>query len=194
MGSDEVLAILGSLPPPVLEAPDNDWDLDPPTRRAAVLVPIVVHPEGFTVLFCQRSKNLRRHAGEVAFPGGRIEDGEEEVDAALREAEEEVGLDPATVTVLGRLDTHRAGSGFQIAPIVGLVRPPLALRPDGIEVDDAFEVPLGFLVDPAHHRRESIFWRGRDRWYSVWEFGDRYIWGATATVLLNLVEVLRGER
>ncbi|MBC6440902.1 MAG: CoA pyrophosphatase [Rhodospirillales bacterium] len=182
------------MPAPRLEAPRSDWEDGPAERRAAVLVPLVMHDDGLTVLFGQRSKALKRHAGEVAFPGGRIESGEGEVQAALREAEEEVGLVPAQVEVVARLDTHRAGSGYVIAPHVGFVAPPLALVPDGTEIEDVFEVPLGFLLDPANHRRESIYWRGADRWYSVFEYGPRYIWGATATVLVNLLEVLRGER
>jgi len=194
MTGEEVLGLLRRLPDPVLEAPVSDWEERPPVRRAAVLVPVVVHPEALTLLFCQRSKALKRHAGEVSFPGGRIEEDEDETGAALREAEEEIGLDPATVTILGRLDTHRAGSGYSIAPVVGLVRPPLALTPDRSEIEEAFEVPLGFLLERANHRRETMFWRGADRGYHVWQFGDRYIWGATATVLDNLIRVLRGER
>lgn len=194
LSGEEALGRLKTLPPPVIEPPASDWEEGPALNRAAVLVPLVTHPEALTVLFCQRARHLRRHAGEVSFPGGRIEQGEDETGAALREAREEIGLDPAAVTILGRLDTHRAGSGYSIAPIVGLVRPPLVLQPDMSEIDEAFEVPLGFLLDPAHHRREAMFWRGADRWYHVWEFGDRYIWGATATVLLNLLQVLRGER
>ena len=194
MTTPDVIAILRAMAPPVLEAPPSDWEEGPPVNRAAVLVPLVDHPEGMTVLFCQRSRHLRRHAGEVSFPGGRIEEGESEIEAALREAAEEIGLDPATVAIHGRLDTHRAGSGYAMAPVVGIVTPPLRLRPDGVEVDEAFEVPLGFLLDPANHKRETMFWRGADRWYHVWEFGPRYIWGATAMVLLNLLQVLRGER
>lgn len=194
MTGEDVLGLLRTMPDPVMEPPPSDWEEGPPHRRAAVLVPLVLHPEGLTVIFCQRSKDLRRHAGEVSFPGGRIEPGEDEAAAALRETEEETGLDPARFTILGRLDTHRAGSGFSIAPVVGVIEPPVAFTPDGYEIAEVFEVPLGFLLEPANHRSETMFWRGADRRYSVWEFGDRYIWGATATVLLNLLQVLRGER
>ncbi|MBN34517.1 MAG: coenzyme A pyrophosphatase [Rhodospirillaceae bacterium] len=180
--------------PPVIEPPLSDWEEGEAHRRAAVLVPLVDHDDGLTVIFGQRSKALRRHAGEVAFPGGRIEEGEDEIGAALREAEEEVGLRPEQVRIVARLDTHRAGSGFAMAPHVGLVGPPVDLVPDGVEIEEAFEVPLSFLLDPDNHRRESLFWRGADRWYSVFEYGPRYIWGATATVLVNLLQVLRGER
>jgi len=194
MTGDDVLGRLRFMPDPVMEAPPSDWEEGPPLRRAAVLVPLVLHPEGLTIVFCQRSKMLKRHAGEVSFPGGRIEEGEDEVTAALRETQEEIGLDPAAITILGRLDTHRAGSGYSIAPVVGVMTPPVIFTPDRIEIDEAFEVPLGFLLAPGNHRRETMFWRGADRSYDVWEFGDRYIWGATATVLLNLLQVLREER
>jgi 8-oxo-dGTP pyrophosphatase MutT (NUDIX family) len=193
MTRDEVVGVLAAMRAPVLDPPPSDWEDGPPLRRAAVLVPLVDRPGGLTVLFCQRSHNLARHAGEVSFPGGRIEEGESEVEAALREAEEEIALDPSRVAIHARLDTHRAGSGYAIAPLVGLVTPPIVLKPDGIEVDEAFEVPLDFLLEPSSHRRESMFWRGADRWYSVFEYGPRYIWGATATVLVNLLRVLRGE-
>jgi len=194
MTRDEVLAALKAMAPPVLTPPLSDWEEGEAHRRAAVLVPLVDHADGLTVIFGQRSKALRRHAGEVAFPGGRIEDGENEIEAALREAEEEVGLRPEQIRIVARLDTHRAGSGYAMAPHVGLVTPPVDLVPDGTEIEDAFEVPLDFLLEPANHRRESIFWRGADRWYSVFEYGPRYIWGATAHVLVNLLQVLRGER
>ena len=194
MTRDEVLRALRAMPPPVLKPPPSDWKNGPADRRAAVLVPLVDRADGLTVVFGQRSKALKRHAGEVSFPGGRIEPGEDEVDAALREAEEEVGLDPARVEIVARLDTHRAGSGYAIAPHVGLVAPPLALIPDGTEIEDVFEVPLRFLLDPANHRRESMCWHGADRWYSVFEYGSHTIWGATATVLMNLLQVLRRER
>ncbi|MBT5434071.1 MAG: CoA pyrophosphatase [Alphaproteobacteria bacterium] len=193
MTRDEVLNALRTMAPPVMAAPPSDWEDDPPERRAAVLIPLVDYDEGLTVVFGQRSKALRTHAGEVSFPGGRIEAGEGEVEAALREAEEEVGLDPARVRILARLNTHRAGSGFTMAPHVGLVTPPIDLVPDGTEIEDVFEVPLSFLLDPVNHRRESMYWRGADRWYSVFEYGPRYIWGATATVMVNLLQVLRRE-
>ena len=194
MTRDMVLGALARSGPPVLEAPPSDWEDGPPERRAAVLVPLVDRVAGLTVVFGRRSAALRRHAGEVAFPGGRIEEGEDEVAAALREAHEEVGLDPARVQVLCRLDTHRAGSGYAMAPHVGLVRPPLDLVPDGTEIEEVFEVPLAYLLDPANHERRCMVWRGACRWYSVFAYGQRTIWGATATVLVNLVEVLRGER
>lgn len=194
MTRDEVLAILRTMPAPRLDPPLSDWEDGPAERKAAVLVPLVDRMEGLTVIFGQRSKSLRRHAGEVSFPGGRIEQGEDEVSAALREAQEEVALDPRQVEIICRLDTHRAGSGFAMAPHVGLVTPPIDLVPDGTEIEEVFEVPLLFLLEPGNHRRESLHWRGAERWYSVFEYGPHYIWGATATVLVNLLEILRKER
>lgn len=190
---DAVIGALKAAPPPILAVPPSDWETDPVSKKAAVLVPLVDHPTGMRVIFGQRSDHLSSHAGQISFPGGRIEPEDvDEAAAALREAQEEVGLRPDQVEVIARLNTHRAGSGFSIAPMVGIVSPPVALRPDGTEFIDAFDVPLDFLTEPANHRRESMFWRGADRWYSVFEYQDRYIWGATAAILVNLIGVLRG--
>ncbi len=191
----EVLTALRRMPQAKIEPPQPTWTEGPVRRAAAVLIPLVDRREdSMTVIFGQRSSTLVHHAGEVSFPGGRIEAGEDEATAALREAREEIGLDSARVKVLCRLDTQRAGSGYSIAPLVGLVTPPAALHPDGVEIVEAFEVPLGFLLDPGNHRRASMVWRGERRWYSLFEYGSRTIWGATATIVVNLVEVLRGER
>lgn len=194
MTRDEVLRALRASPPPLLEPPSPDREDGPAVRRAAVLVPLVDRAGGFTVVFGRRSRALKRHAGEVCFPGGRIEAGEDEADAALREAEEEVGLDPARVEIVARLDSCRAGSGYAIAPHVGLVRPPVILAPDGAEIEEAFEAPLRFLLDPANRRRETMRWRGAESRASVFEVGPRVIWGATAAMLENLLRILRGER
>jgi 8-oxo-dGTP pyrophosphatase MutT (NUDIX family) len=178
----------------------GDHDLNPGTtppsrelRPAAVLVPLVDRPEGLTVLLTQRTAHLSAHAGQIAFPGGRIEAGDRDADAAaLRETEEEIGLPPDYVTVIGRLDTYVTGTGFEITPIVGLVRVPFPLRIDPFEVAEAFEVPLDFVLDPANHRRtERIVERGK-RVFFVLPFEDRNIWGATAGMLVNLAEVLTG--
>ena len=193
MTRDAVIDALKTAPAPVLDAPPSDWEPEPANKQAAVLVPLVDYRQGMSIVFGQKADNLRSHAGQISFPGGRIEPGDDdEVAAALREAQEEVGIDPDRVEIIGRLNTLRAGSGYAIAPVVGIVEPPVTLRPDGVEVIDAFEVPLDFLIDPRNHRRESMFWRGADRWYSVFEYQDRYIWGATAAILVNLVAVLRG--
>ncbi len=195
MTPDEVLSALCNMPRAQREPPQPAWAEGPVQRKAAVLVPLIDRREGaMAVVFGQRSPTLARHPGEVSFPGGRIEDDEDEATAALREAREEIGLESSRVQLLCRLDTQRAGSGYSIAPLVGLVTPPVALQPDGVEIVDAFEVPLAFLLDPANHRRARMVWRGERRWYSLFEYDSRTIWGATATIVVNLVEVLRGER
>ena len=195
MTPDEVVSALCSMPQAKIEPPWPAWSEGAVQREAAVLIPLIDRQEGsMTVVFGQRSATLSRHAGEVSFPGGRLEEGEDEATAALREAREEIGLDSARVRLLGRLDTQRAGSGYSIAPHVGLVTPPVALQPDGVEIVDTFEVPLEFLLEPANHRRASMVWRGARRWYSLFEYDSRTIWGATATIVVNLVEVLRGAR
>ena len=154
---------------------------------AAVLVPLVVRDSGITVLLTQRTAHLRDHAGQISFPGGRCEDSDTSVEhTALREAQEEVGLDPAQVEVLGLLPEYRTGSGFSIMPVVALVRPPLNLKLDDFEVAEAFEAPLPFLLDPANRRRHSIEHQGiqREYWAMPWE--GYYIWGATAGMLVSL--------
>lgn len=165
----------------------------PPEKRvpAAVLVGMVDRPDGLTVLLTQRTAHLSDHAGQISLPGGRIEPSDpDHVHAALREAEEEVGLPPSHVEVIGRLDTYITGTGFEITPVVGLVRVPFALRLDAFEVAEAFEVPLSFIIDPANHERHSRELRGRMRSFFVLPYNDRYIWGATAAMLVNLAEVL----
>lgn len=174
---------------------DNDLSPDLPMRQplrpAAVLAPIVLRPEGLTVLLTQRSANLADHAGQISFPGGRLEpDDEHAAAAALREAEEEIGLARRAVEIVGRLDTYQTRTGYEITPLVGLVTPPFTLTVDNLEVDEAFEVPLDFLMDRANHRRESRNFAGRERFFWAIPFGPRYIWGATAGMLVNLADVL----
>ncbi len=160
-------------------------------RPAAVLIPLVARPEGTTVLLTQRSATLRSHSGQVAFPGGRI-DGPDEtpVQAALREAQEEIGLDPQCVEPFGRLDAYLSGSGFRIVPIVAQVHPPFSLTYNDAEVADAFEVPFDFLMDEANHQRESREWKGIERHYYAMPWKERYIWGVTAGILRHLYERL----
>jgi 8-oxo-dGTP pyrophosphatase MutT (NUDIX family) len=158
---------------------------------AAVLVGMVERPEGLTVLLTQRTAHLADHAGQIAFPGGRVEPTDpDHVFAALREAEEEIGLPPRQVEVIGRLDTYVTGTGFVITPVVGLVRMPFALRLDEYEVAEAFEVPLAFIVDPANHERRNRELGGRTRSFFVLPYENHHIWGATAAMLVNLAEVL----
>ena len=172
----------------------DDAEMVSPGRvvPAAVLVPIVAHPEDPAVLLTLRSPRLSSHAGQVSFPGGRIEDGETPEAAAVREAAEEVGLDPRLPELIGRLPEHRTGTGFHVTPVVALVPPPLDLTPDPAEVAEAFELPLSTVLDPAAPERRSGEFRGRRREFWVWPHERHYIWGATAAILVNLARVLRG--
>ena len=161
-------------------------------RPAAVLVPVVNREEGLTVMLTQRTDHLHHHPGQISFPGGRVEaDDDSPVATALRETEEEVGLHPRHVELLGRLADYHTGTGFRITPIVGLVHPPFELSLDSFEVAEVFEVPLSFLLDPANHRREQMFYRGRDRTYYAMPWRHYHIWGATAGMLVALSEFLR---
>lgn len=157
---------------------------------AAVLVPIVLHPEP-TVLLTLRAAKLSSHAGQVSFPGGRIERGETPEAAALREAAEEVGLDPRLPEIVGRLPDHLTGTGFRMTPVVALIPAPLHLTPDPAEVEEPFELPLSTVLDPKAPQRRSAEWKGRRREFWVWPHERHYIWGATAAVLVNLARVLR---
>jgi 8-oxo-dGTP pyrophosphatase MutT (NUDIX family) len=159
-----------------------------PIRPAAVLIPIVDHPEP-TVLLTQRSPHLADHAGQIAFPGGKIEATDASPrDAALREAEEEVGLDRSFVDPLGYLGVYGTSFGFRILPTVARVRPGFSLDINRSEVDDAFEVPLAFLMNPSNHQLHAREFRGVERTYYAMPFAERYIWGATAGILRVLYE------
>jgi 8-oxo-dGTP pyrophosphatase MutT (NUDIX family) len=188
--------------PPGLTDPDvmpehGDHDLDPviqaiaavrPIRPAAVLVPIVDRDEP-TVLLTQRTAHLPDHAGQISFPGGKIEATDASpLDAALREAEEEIGLDPRLIAPIGYLDLYMTTLGYRIVPTLARVRPDFRLRLNRAEVDDAFEVPLAFLMAPENHQRHSRPWNGMTRTYYAMPFGERYIWGVTAGILRNLYD------
>lgn len=161
--------------------------------RASVLIPVINRGHGSTVLFTQRTAHLNDHAGQISFPGGRAEESDPDpAFTALREAEEEVGLARSRVEVLGRIPEYRTGTGFLVTPVVGWVEMPVAFTPDPFEVADVFEVPFRFLMDPANHRVESAFFRGRMRTYYALSFEGRYIWGATAGMLVSLYRVLAG--
>jgi 8-oxo-dGTP pyrophosphatase MutT (NUDIX family) len=155
-------------------------------KPAAVLVPVVMHDEEATILFTERATHLRDHSGQIALPGGKIDPDEMPRDTALREAEEEIGLDRGLVRPVGYLDTYLASSGFVVFPVVGLVAPRFTLSLNTHEVADAFEVPLSFLMDPANHEIHAREWKGRIRQYYAMPFGERYIWGVTAGILRNL--------
>ncbi len=159
-----------------------------PIRPAAVLIPVVDHPEP-TVLLTQRAAHLNNHAGQIAFPGGKIDATDASpVDTALREAEEEVGLDRGFVEPVGYLDLYGTAFGFRILPTVARVRPGFSLTINHSEVDSAFEVPLSFLMNPANHQMHSKEFRGMERFYYAMPFAERYIWGATAGILRVLYE------
>lgn len=171
----------------------NPGDTPPSTalRPAAVLVPLIERADGMTVLLTQRTPHLSAHAGQIAFPGGRIEeDDASAIAAALRETHEEVGLPPDRVEIVGRLDTYITGTGFEITPVVGLVAPPYPLAIDPFEVAEAFEVPLAYILDPRNHQRVERESAGRLRCFFVLPYEGRNIWGATAGILVNLAEVL----
>ena len=160
-------------------------------RDAAVLIPVVDRGAEATVLLTKRAETLRNHTGQVAFPGGRIdaEDASPEA-AALREAEEEVSLDPAFVEVVGRMPDYVSGSGYRIAPILSVVRPGFHLTLNPAEVDAAFEVPLRFLMDPANHGRGSRFWNDREWFFYEMPYDGNRIWGVTAGIIRTLYERL----
>lgn len=161
---------------------------------AAVLIPLVVR-ERLGLLLTQRTAHLSTHSGQIAFPGGKVDSEDRDATAAaLREAQEEIGLEPAHVEVLGRLPEYVTGTQFHITPVVALVQPGFTLLPNPGEVDDVFEVPLDFLMDPVNHRRHGFEWNGEMReWYSMpYQEGatERFIWGATAGMLRNLYRFL----
>jgi 8-oxo-dGTP pyrophosphatase MutT (NUDIX family) len=159
-----------------------------PIRPAAVLIPVLDHPQP-TVLLTQRSAHLNDHAGQISFPGGKIDATDASpLDAALREAEEEIGLSREFVDPLGYLDLYGTSFGFRILPTVAKVRPGFKLRINQAEVDDTFEVPLAFLMNPANHQVHSKEFRGMERSYYAMPFAQHYIWGATAGILRVLYE------
>jgi 8-oxo-dGTP pyrophosphatase MutT (NUDIX family) len=159
---------------------------------AAVLIGVVDRAAEPAVLLTQRADHLRDHAGQISFPGGRIEPGDASTTAAaLREAEEEIGLDPGRVEILGELAPYDTVTGFRIHPVVGWIEPPFELRLDRYEVADAFEVPLRFVVDPLNHRRHSLRRGALTRGYYVLPYQGRFIWGATAGMLVNFASLIR---
>jgi len=180
--------------------PRGDHDLNPDLydpglslRQAAVLVPLVERAHGLTVLLTRRTDHLYVHAGQICFPGGGVDPGDADAAAAaLRETEEEIGLPRDYIRLIGRLDTYVTRTGFEVEPKVGLVTPPFPLAPDSFEVAEVFEVPLAFILDPASCQRHSRLFQGKERHYYAFPYGDYFIWGATAGMLVNLAEVLTG--
>lgn len=175
--------VLGDLPPDFL--PKQPW------KPAAVLLPLVVHPEMPTVLLTQRTERLQDHAGQVSFPGGSREDRDRDpVETALRETEEEIGLSRSHVEVAGYLSGYLTVTGFSVSPVVGLVRPGFTLAVDPLEVAEVFEVPLSFLADPLNRRVEERVFAGRNVGYYVFNYEQHRIWGATAAMLVNFLDTL----
>jgi 8-oxo-dGTP pyrophosphatase MutT (NUDIX family) len=166
-----------------------------PLKPAAVLLLVVNHPGAPTVVFTQRTAHLADHAGQISFPGGRCHDEDCTPErTALREAEEEIGIAPERVAILGRLPEYRTSTGFAVTPFVGWAEPPLEFRPDPHEVDAVFEVPLAFLLDSGNHRYESAFFKGRIRNYWAMPYGERFIWGATAGMLVTFHRIMTIKR
>jgi 8-oxo-dGTP pyrophosphatase MutT (NUDIX family) len=195
-GRDAIAARLASLPP--LEELFTADDLEKQAlasqqvlRPAAVLLLVVNHHEAPTVVFTQRTAHLADHAGQISFPGGRCDaDDCTPERTALREAEEEVGIAAERIELLGRLPEYRTSTGFAVTPVVGWAEPPLDYRLDPHEVADVFEVPLAFLLDERNHRYESAFFKGRMRHYWAMPYGERFIWGATAGMLVTFHRVM----
>ena len=163
-----------------------------PLVPAAVLVGII-HGRDPGILLTKRTSTLSSHAGQVAFPGGRIDAGEDALAAALREAQEEVGLPSDLVEVTGRLPDYVTGTGFRITPVIGLLSPGFVPAPSAAEVEEVFELPLSILLDPAAPEKRRAVWKGRDREFWVWPHTRHYIWGATAAILVHLAHRLRVE-
>jgi 8-oxo-dGTP pyrophosphatase MutT (NUDIX family) len=170
----------------------------PPEREvvpAAVLVPLVNQPEGVTVLLTQRTGHLHDHAGQISFPGGRVDEADaDRVATALREAAEEIGIAPSAVEIIGSLPEWDIPTGFRVTPVVGWIEPPLHLSLDAFEVAEVFEVPLAFFLDPANHERHCDEINGRTRNYFAMPYQGRNIWGATAGMLHALYRVLNPGR
>ena len=162
--------------------------------QAAVLVPLINRNSGITVLFTQRTTHLAEHAGQISFPGGRVEEGDASMqDTALREAEEEIGLPRSQVDILGMLPDYYIATGFRVTPVVGLIEAPFPVTLDNFEVAEIFEVPLQFFLNPANHEQHSTNSHGRSRQYYAMPYQGRFIWGATAGILYNLYQALRDE-
>ncbi|WP_153162965.1 CoA pyrophosphatase [Zoogloea sp. 1C4] len=158
-----------------------------PLRPAAVLVPIVLRESEPTLLLTRRTDHLHHHPGQVSFPGGRVEEQDTSpIETALRETEEEISLARRHVELLGCLPQYRTGTGFDVTPVVGLVTPPFELSPDAFEVAEVFEVPLSFLLDEANHQLHRVEVRGKLREYYAMPYGDYFIWGATAGMIVSL--------
>ena len=161
--------------------------------NAAVLIGIVAHEREPALLLTVRNPHMSRHAGQVAFPGGRSDPGETAAETALREAHEEVDLPPATVEIVGRIDDYRTGSGYRIAPVIGIVPPGLTLTPHEAEVSEVFELPLAHALDTANHIEDAGEWKGALRRYYRIDWQPQHVWGATAGLIVNLARILEAR-
>ena len=190
---DPVSRLIAALDRPC--GPSSDFDLNPgvalPAGHALRPAAVLVALWGRDVILTKRASHLKHHPGQIAFPGGKLEDGESPEAAALREAEEEIGLPPQNVTVLGRLAAHETVTGFQMTPVLGHVRARFQPKRDPAEVEEVFAVPLSHLLNPAHYVIEGRMWRGQVRRYYAVPWGPYYIWGATARILRGLAERVR---
>lgn len=184
----------------LVDAPRGDHDLNPGTRStnplapAAVLIPLVVYMDRTSVLMTRRTEHLSTHPGQISFPGGHMEDVDNTPEeTALRETEEEIGLNRRHINIIGRLDDYETRTGFRVTPIVAMLTPPFYLTPNPNEVAEAFEVPLAFLLDPVNHKRHSLIYEGTKREFYAIPFNQYYIWGATAGMLINLYELMENS-
>lgn len=193
---DEIVRRLADVPPleELLTADDLEkqrLNASGELTPAAVILLVVNHPQEPTLVFTRRNAHLADHAGQISFPGGRMEEGDlGPAHTALRELSEEVGIDPAGVEVLGELPDYHTSTGFRVRPVVGWAEPPIAYAPDPREVAEVFEVPLAFLLETANHRYESAFHRGRLRHYWAMPWRGRFIWGATAGMLVTFQRIV----
>jgi 8-oxo-dGTP pyrophosphatase MutT (NUDIX family) len=175
-----------------VELPDlrNDGQFAPPEiRPAAVLIAVTDRREPGVIL-THRPASMRAHAGQVAFPGGKLDPGEDAVAAALREAHEELAINPSRVRIIGASDRYVTGTGYDVTPVLALVPPDIGIEPNPVEVAAWFEAPLGFLLDPANHAHKEGEWRGRVRAYIEIEWQGHRIWGVTAAIIANLAQRL----
>ncbi|MCX7142040.1 MAG: CoA pyrophosphatase [Proteobacteria bacterium] len=176
---------------PIATGDGHRWREKEELRPAAVLVPVIRRDAGLTILLTQRTDHLYDHAGQISFPGGRSEAHDASPAAtALRETFEEIGLPHSHVEILGSLPEYTTVTGYHVTPVVGLVDPPLAFNLDAFEVAEAFEVPLAFFLDPENHQRNTLQYQGRTRHYYAMPYEQRYIWGATAGMLMNFYAFL----
>lgn len=158
-------------------------------KDAAVLVPVIDYGDDARVIFTQRTKTLRNHSGQISFPGGGIDAQDRSPEeAALRETEEEIGMSRRFIETVGRMPDYISGTGFRIKPVLAVVRPGFTLTPNPAEVDEVFEVPLSFLMNPANHSRGSRMFQGRERFFYEMPYGERYIWGITAGIVRSIYE------